>query len=49
MNELHLSAVELDLLEEGLLEQLEERIEMGPCAIQGCGAQACGANGCGWN
>lgn len=49
INSAHLTAEELDQLEMDCLEELEERIEMGVCGINGCGVDACGANGCGWN
>ncbi|HWI52300.1 MAG TPA: hypothetical protein VNT01_09205 [Symbiobacteriaceae bacterium] len=49
LNHTHLTARELELLEQNLMDELEERVEMGVCGINGCGVDACGANGCGWN
>lgn len=49
LNERYLKAAELEALEASLLDELEERIEMDACLLNGCGVDACGAAGCGWD
>lgn len=49
INNRYLKSADVEALEDSLLDELEERIEMDACLINGCGVDACGAAGCGWD